>query len=199
MRTWVERRRGAYRTGRERGFTLVELLVAMTLFLVLSAIVLTAVITLSKGLDKARVTSDITAEARIALERIAREVRQAEELQAMSAASVKLFVDFDGNGANNGSLADPEVVAYAYDSVQDSIALTAQDEFGATVDQALLAGQVKAMDLKYRSSNWSKYAPTADVTNPADVDRVEISLTVESDGQDEVFRTQVTLRNRSQS
>ena len=39
----------------ESGFTLVELLVAMTLFLVLGGVVLTAVITMSKALDRERI------------------------------------------------------------------------------------------------------------------------------------------------
>ena len=160
----------------------------MTLFLVLSAIVLTAVITLSKGLDKARVTSDISAEARIALERIAREVRQsAEDVSQPALTSSRqrqaVCVDFDGSGTNNGSLADPEVVTYAYDPARQSIRMTALDSLRTALpldSQALLAGQVRAMRLafKYRSSNWANATgPTATSPNPADVDRVEISLT----------------------
>jgi prepilin-type N-terminal cleavage/methylation domain-containing protein len=184
---------------RTSGFTLIELLVAMALFLVLGAITLTAIVSLSKGLDRERVTSDITSEARVALDRMAREVRQAEKLENPLPGSMKLSIDFDGNGVIDGSLADPEVVTYAHDSANDSIAMTAMDPSGTTVTAALLAGQVKDLTFKYRSSNWQEYGPDDDVSNPADVDRVIIDLTVERDGQDEVFRTQVTLRNRSQS
>jgi prepilin-type N-terminal cleavage/methylation domain-containing protein len=181
------------------GFTLIELLVAMALFLVLGAITLTAIVSLSKGLDHERVTSDITSEARVALERMAREVRQAQELESPLPGSMKLSIDFDGNGVIDGSLADPEVVTYAHDSANDSIAMTAQDPSGTTVTAALLAGQVKDLTFRYRSSNWQKYGPNDEVSNADDVDRVIIDLTVERDGQDEVFRTQVTMRNRSQS
>jgi prepilin-type N-terminal cleavage/methylation domain-containing protein len=181
------------------GFTLIELLVAMALFLVLGAITLTAIVSLSKGLDRERVTSDITSEARVALERMAREVRQAQELESPLPGSMKLSIDFDGNGVIDGSLADPEVVTYAHDSANDSIAMTAQDPSGTTVTAALLAGQVKDLTFRYRSSNWQEFGPHDEVSNADDVDRVIIDLTVERDGQDEVFRTQVTMRNRSQS
>jgi hypothetical protein len=77
--------------------------------------------------------------------------------------------------------------------------MTAQDPSGTTVTAALLAGQVKDLTFRYRSSNWQKYGPNDEVSNADDVDRVIIDLTVERDGQDEVFRTQVTMRNRSQS
>lgn len=187
------------RTRTDGGFTLIELLVAMALFLVLGAITLTAIVTLSEGLDRERVTSDITSEARVALERMAREVRQAQRLENPLPGSMKLSIDFDGNGVVDGSLADPEVVTYAYDSVDDSIEMTATDPSGTTVTAALLAGQVKDLTFRYRSSNWSKYGPNDDVSDPTDIDRVVIDLTVERDGQDEEFRTQVTMRNRSQS
>ncbi len=203
MQRWADqlRERSAQR---DRGFTLVELLVAMTLFLIFSAIVLTAVVTLSKGLDQARVTSDITAEARIAVERMGREARQAHDLTSPSATSMTLEVDFDGSGTSNGTLADPEIVTYAYDTTTKSITLTAKDSGGATLTQALLAGQVQDLSFTYTSSNWAKDANgdgtvTIAEAGAAGVDRVAIRLVVQRDGQNEVFRTETTLRNRSQS
>jgi prepilin-type N-terminal cleavage/methylation domain-containing protein len=192
-------RRQPHDAARERGFTLVELLVAMTLFLVLSAVVLTAMITLSKGLDRTRLSSDVSAEARVALERMAREVRQAKSLESPTATAMTVNVDFDGSGVIDGTLADPEKITYAYDASTDSIAMTAKDGAGATVTQDLLAGQVTDLTFAYRSSNWARYSPTQEVSIAADVDRVEISLTVEDGGQTDHFTTQVTLRNRSQS
>jgi prepilin-type N-terminal cleavage/methylation domain-containing protein len=200
--SWWCRRAGGAR--REEGFTLIELLVAMTLFLVLGAITLSAIVTLSQGLERERITSDITAEARVALERIAREARQAHDLDNPSVHSMTLRVDFDGSGTDNGTLADPEVVTYAFDSGSDSIEMTAQDQHGATITEALLAGQVEELAFTYTSSDWTKDADndgtvTQAEAGPDGVDRVQISLTVERDDHDEVFRTQVTLRNRSQS
>jgi prepilin-type N-terminal cleavage/methylation domain-containing protein len=197
-------RNGTRRTTREQGFTLVELMVAMTLFLILGGVVLSAVITMSRGLDEERVTSDISAEARVALERMARELRQANSLGSAQPTSVKLGIDFDGSGTNNGTLADPEVVTYAYDSGSHSIAMTAQDAGGSTVTEALLAGQVKDLTFSYTSSNWARDANgdgtvTLDEAGIDGVDRVDIRLVVERDGQEDVFTTEVTLRNRSQT
>ena len=194
----------AKQPGREHGFTLVELLVAMTLFLVLGGVVLTAVITMSKALDRERSTSDITAEARVALERMSRELRQANDLENPLPTSMKLGIDYDGSGTDNGTLADPEVVTYAYDASSHSIAMTAQDAGGATLTEALLAGHVQSLQLTYSSSNWAKDANHDGTVTLAEagvdgVDRVDIALVVTRDGHDETFRTQVTLRNRSQT
>lgn len=197
LRTRIESRRDA-------GFTLVELLVAMTLFLILSGIVLSAVMALSQGVDKARATSDITAEARLALGRISREVRQAQDVENLASNSMTVKVDFDGSGSIDGTLADPEVVTYAYNASTKSIAMTAKDAGGTTLTEDLLAGQVQSLTFSYDSSNWAKDANsdgtvTLAEAGPDGIDRVTINLVVQRDGQNQTFRTQVTLRNRSQS
>ena len=48
--TWPGQVLPGGRPGREAGFTLVELMVAMTLFLVLAAVVLSAIVTMAKAL-----------------------------------------------------------------------------------------------------------------------------------------------------
>jgi prepilin-type N-terminal cleavage/methylation domain-containing protein len=216
----AERRRGRWaRIGTaERGFTLVELLVAMTLFLILSGIVLTAVITMSRGLDRARVSSDISAEARVAVERIARELRQVDdgdsligltELDAPTDRMMTIKADFDGSGGINSTPDNPEVITYTWDPSTKSIAMVAKDNSLVALpgdsSDALLAGHVVDLHFTYKSSNWSRY-PTGVMPDPlakADaifVDQVEISLDVDAgDGQVEHFATHVTLRNRSQS
>lgn len=189
------------RASRDQGFTLVELLVAMTLFLVLSALVLTSVMSMSRGVEQARVTADVTAEARLALTRIAREVRQAKSLESITETSMTVNVDFNGDRLINGTSSDPERITYEYSDAGQSIAMTAKDAGYTPVTVALLAGHVKSLTFEYRSSNWAKYAPTQALgnANVIDVDRVKITLVVERDGRTEQFQTQVTLRNRSQS
>lgn len=202
----VARRHSRIAKRQDAGFTLVELMVAMTLFLILAGVVLSAVMSMSKGLDKVRVTSDISAEARVALERMAREVRQADKLTDPLAQSVTINVDFNGSGSTaDGTLTDPEVVTYAYDAGTKSIAMTAKDSSGATLTQALLAGQVTSLAFTYTSSNWAKDTPPYDGTvtlaeaGVDGVDRVRIDLVVARDGTSETFTTSVTLRNRSQT
>jgi prepilin-type N-terminal cleavage/methylation domain-containing protein len=194
--------RRASRTRRDAGFTLVELMVAMTLFLILGGVVLSAVVTMSKGLDEERVTSDISAEARVALERMARELRQANTVVTAQDSSMTLWIDFDGNGVNSGSLADPELVTYAYDTTSHTLKLTGEDASHNTLDAALLAGQVEELNFEYTSSNWAKHPdgrvdPLVEGT--AEIDGVKIILKVEREGHVEDFTTNVTLRNRSQT
>ena len=82
--------------------------------------------------------------------------------------------------------------------------MTAQDAGGATLTEALLAGHVQGLQFTYTSSNWAKDANRDGTVTLAEagvggVDRVEIALVVNRDGHNETFRTQVTLRNRSQT
>ena len=201
MREFAPQRR------RDDGFTLIELMVAMTLFLVLGAVVLSAVITMSKALDHERVTGDITAEARVALERMAREIRQADYVLGRSTGCmicgfslISTATRITGPARVAMGLRTPRYITYAYDKTNESIAMRA-DGFG---EESLLAGHVKGFTFTYFSSDWSKDTDqngivTLDEAGTVGVDRVVIDLTVESRGQEDEFRTQVTLRNGSQS
>ena len=55
------------------GFTLVELLVAMGLFLVLSSLVMTSVLSMSRATTDVKQFTNINEQARIATERLTRE------------------------------------------------------------------------------------------------------------------------------
>ncbi len=195
----------------DAGYTLVELLVAMTLFLALSGLILSGVLTMSNGLDKVRGTSEITAEARVALERIARDVRQGllrEDLGPVDSTNVTAWVNLDGDADIDEDAQDPELVTYTYDNANDSITLTGRKESGAPISGAsapLLAGHVKALTFTYWSSNWwddtdGDGQVTQLEAGTGGVDRIQISLDVMSDGGElETFATDVTLRNRSLS
>lgn len=204
-----------HRANSQGGFTLVELLVAMSLFLILGAVVFSGVMALSRGLTTARATTDMSAEARTALERISRELRQADTgadplLFDMQDQSLRFAADFDGDGTIHGSLADPEVVTYAYDADTHSISMTATVPGETPVTRPLLAGWVTALEFTYSSSDWSKDQDppgpaipdgivTIDEAGVAGIDRVGIALTVSRDGQSQTFTTEVTMRNRSQT
>ena len=61
----------------DEGLTLVELLVAMTLMIVLASVTLTVVKTSQSALDVSRTSQDLNEEARQAINRMARDIRQA--------------------------------------------------------------------------------------------------------------------------
>lgn len=199
----------------EQGFTLVELMVAMTLFVILGAIALTGVMALSRALDRSRATADLSAEARTALERMARELRQADADNSqiiMEPQRLRFAVDFNGNGTIDGSASDPEIITYSWDptspdpTIRASISLTATVPFETPTTLPLLAGHVSSLTFTYTSSNWRKDNSPADGTvtlaeaGVAGIDRVRIDLTVSGTGvSSQTFSTDVTMRNRSQA
>jgi prepilin-type N-terminal cleavage/methylation domain-containing protein len=145
----------------EGGFTLVELLVAMSLFLVLGSLIMASVLSMSRATSDVRQFTNINEQARIATERITRELRQAKEIRgaeipttAGGDTSVTIGVDFNNTGTVETVTADPEVLTYRYDSSLKKLTLTANDETGHAVTRPILSQQVSAFTLQFRSSRW---------------------------------------------
>ena len=156
--------------GEEQGFTLVELLVSMTIFAVLMAIVGGAVLSNARAVDNAKQLDDINEEARLALLRMERELRQAKVVNAADlfttgaagtagwARSITFSVDFNGDGVIQPIAPDPETLTYRY--VPDAagngrIQLTADDASGTAIDRPILSGHVSDFHLELRSSQYS--------------------------------------------
>ena len=145
----------------DAGFTLVELLVAMGLFLLLTSMVLTMVLSASRATTDARQLTRINEEARIAMERLSRELRQAKDITAVTLPSgsnhdvtLTFEVDFNGNGAIDTSAADPEILTYKYIAADKKLTLTANDISGNPVTRPILSRDVSAFSLEFRSSLW---------------------------------------------
>jgi type II secretory pathway pseudopilin PulG len=139
----------------------VELLVAMALFLVLISLVMTSVMAMSRATTDVKQFTNINEQARIATERLTRELRQAEEVRAAvlptaadASTAITFGVDFDGSGTVDVVSADPEVLTYRYDASQQRLTLTANDESGTAVTRPILSEQVSAFKLEFRSSLW---------------------------------------------
>lgn len=156
----------AVRRSDASGFTLVELLVSLTLFSVLGGILLSTVLVARDATDATRLTSDLNEEARVALNRISRELRQAVELsdvenasggavQAAAPAAARSFTfraDFDGDGVIEPTAPDPEELTYSWNGTQ--LLLTAADPSGAVITSPVLAGHVTGFAIEFRSSLW---------------------------------------------
>jgi prepilin-type N-terminal cleavage/methylation domain-containing protein len=82
----------------EAGFTLVELLVAILIFGAVSSTVYIVVLSSVRGSDTARTVADISEEARLGLNRMIRDTREAERLTSVDAASYTIRVDFNRDG-----------------------------------------------------------------------------------------------------
>jgi prepilin-type N-terminal cleavage/methylation domain-containing protein len=162
----LRHRLGILRRNDSAGYTLVEMLVALTIFSVLGAIVLSTIVAARSTTDATRLTSDLNEEARVALNRISRELRQAVALidvkgaggVAVTAAapaaahSFTFQADFDGDGVIEATAVDPEELTYSWNGSQ--LLLTAADISGSVVTSPVLAGHVTAFAIEFRSSLW---------------------------------------------
>jgi prepilin-type N-terminal cleavage/methylation domain-containing protein len=141
----------------ESGFTLIELLVVMVLFAGLTGTLLTAVLATSNASRSNQTYNDLNEEARLVLNRMSRELREARQITAVvnpqgpgfdaqANSSITFEVDFDGSGQIEDDAVDPETITYIYDYAAKQLQLSAG---GVTVP--VLAANVEAFSLTYRS------------------------------------------------
>lgn len=206
------------------GFTLIEMLVAMGIFSMLMIMVMATVLSINRATTTTEQYTNMNEQARIAFERLTRELRQASNIEAVTLPStpggdtaITFDVDFNGNGVIDTTAADPEVLTYRYDSAKQSLTLTANDASGTAVTRPILADQVSAFSMQFRSSLWQydtngdgvtdwtelDAAPGVgnqngilDAPELAKIDMVAIDMTVMDGPHKQTYETQVDLRNR---
>lgn len=168
---------GWSRLKREDGLSLAELLVAISIFGILTTLAFTAVINGSNNLKTVRQGTDLNEEARLALNRMSRELRQASgnpsaialppgvtnpditnangSARTCPADPTPCFnpaspvaVAFDVDFTDNG-INDPERVAYEYRPGDKRLYVTT-----AAGTAPLVSGNVTAFKLSYRSSQY---------------------------------------------
>lgn len=220
---------------RDEGISLVEVLVAMGLFGVLGTLLLGFAISTSRVTDDTRKLSGVNEESRLAMERFSRELRQANEIlsftlpasPATDPIAMTFWTDFNGDGLQDLSATDPEVLTYRWDPTNHRLTLTANDPSGTAVTRPVLASNVSAFTLALSSSLWEydhehldgsagsdgttswqeidEYAPVGDhdgVPDPLElnlVDLVSVSMTVLDGPHRQTYTSQVDLRNRNQN
>jgi MSHA biogenesis protein MshO len=158
----------------DSGFTLVEMLVAIVVLGILGTVFLTTVLGAQTSAKATSSEQDLNEEARLALNRMARELRQADALtevrnpdgasyDSSNITSVTFTADFNGDGCIDCSAdteSNPETLTYCWDPGADVRQLylipgelTGDD---CQVDGALpiLAGQVTSFKLSYRSNSY---------------------------------------------
>ena len=216
-------RRPAPDQPRDRGATLIEVLVGMGLFALLGTLLLGFAIATQEVTHDTRERTGVAEDTRTAMERITRELRQSSGVEAVQLptatsppVSLTFWTDFNGDGVRTNNAADPEVLTYRWEPGTRTLSLTAQTD-SAPETRPLLAADVTAFTLGLRSSRW-EYDADGDGTttweelddsvlgNKNDlpdtpelpyIDLVTIAMTVvDADGQ-QTYRTQVDLRNRS--
>jgi type II secretory pathway pseudopilin PulG len=207
----------------DSGVSMVEVLVAIGLFGLLSSLLL------GFGLGTSRVAQDtnqfanVSEDARLVMERLSRELRQANEVTAVQlptpsstdATEITIWIDFDGKGDKDQDAADPEILTYRWEPSTRLLTLTA-NQGGGAVTRPLLSSIVSGFTIDLYSSLWSydtngdgrtswselDAAPVGNQNGKPDVelariDVVAISLTVLDGPHKQVYNTQVDLRNRN--
>ena len=241
------------RRHQDQGFTLIEMLVAMMLLGALGTVFMTTVLGAQKSANATTSAQDLNEEARLALNRMARELRQATAITAVQnpdgasysatgITSVTFTADFNGDGCIDGvaptptptpaptclpyAASNPETLTYCWDPSatvrQLYLVPGTLNGSSCSVPSALpiLAGQVTAFKLSYRSNQYLYDANGDGITTWTEldqagppvgnndgqldqpelsgVDSVVIELTVSSGGQHtQSYMTQVDLRNLS--
>lgn len=213
---------------RDAGISLVEVLVGMGLFGLLGTVLLGFALSTSRVTEDTRQLSGVAEESRLAMERLTRELRQANRVLSLQLpASVDdpialtFWTDFNGNNAQDLSVTDPEVLTYRWDPATGQLTLTANDAGGTAVTRPVLAVNVSDFTVALYSSLWQYDAnadgattwqeldaagppvgngnAAPDVTELARVDLVTVSLTVLDGPHRQTYRTQVDLRNLNQN
>lgn len=210
----------------EHGFTLVEMLVAISLFLLLSTALLTMTLSVERAVTASQQFTNMNEQARVATERLSREMRQASEVRSVvipavrgGDAAVTFGVDFNGNNIVEDSVQDPEVITYRYDSTNERLTLTANDEDGVAHTRPILSDEVTAFEFEFRSSLW-QYDTNGDgittwqeldasaignrnnVLDSAElrhIDLIAFTLTVMDGPHKQTYQSLVGLRNQTQN
>lgn len=124
----------------EQGYTLVELLVVMSLFSVLMVGFFSVMMSGVRGSDTTESVVQISEEARLGFNRMVRDTREAAYLKAASLSPTNSFtvhLDFDGDGTP-GEAAAGEVETFTYNPTDRTIVLTAGDAGCTTCESAVL-------------------------------------------------------------
>jgi hypothetical protein len=198
----------------------------MGLFSILITITMTMAIGTSRAVSATQAFTSLNEQARVAIERMSRELRQAEAITAVTlptattGVAMTLTNDFNSNGIIDSSAVDPEVLTYRYDPVGHRVTLTANDVDGTAVTRPILSENVTKFSLQFRSSLW-QYDKNGDgvtawqeldaspsigngngILDGAELSRIDsvaIELTVTEDGHSQTYQTAVGLRNNALS
>lgn len=112
----------------EAGFTLIEVLVAMALFAVISVGFYQVMFATSSGATRSQSAARVSEEARLGLNRLVRDTREAADLTSATATSYRIEIDFDGDGNPDPTPADPagnyEVLIVRWNPVARTVTLS---------------------------------------------------------------------------
>jgi type II secretory pathway pseudopilin PulG len=196
----------------EDGFTLIEIMVAMSLAILLMGTMISAVLSAGKTGSVVRSQHDITQEAAVVLSRMTRELREALKITTVTNASgpnysatgnvdVTFDVDFNNDGTIDPYAADPEELTYRFDRTRHQVLLLA-----ASYSTPIIAGGVKDLKLDFtgKGKPWTDFDATTaggngngllDGFELKNIDAVKITMVMDVDGSTQTLDAGVNLRN----
>jgi prepilin-type N-terminal cleavage/methylation domain-containing protein len=150
----------------DSGFTVVELVIAMALFLVMAGSVYSVVLSGTRGSNDARNLINISEEARLALNRMVRDTRQADVLGFVTPSAFNVRVDFNGDGVyeNPNAAGDFEDLTFAFNPSTSAITLN-----GETLIEGV--SPIPGKQIFSYASNYLEYDANQDgITIPEELD-----------------------------
>jgi prepilin-type N-terminal cleavage/methylation domain-containing protein len=195
----------------ESGFTLVELLVAMAIFAVVSTSLYAVVFATVRASNTSENVVRVSEEARAGLNRMVRETREGQLFSVLEEDRYRVRIDFDRDGTyeNPNETGDYEDLQFRYDSTDDEILLNGETLVsGVTPIPGTPIFSYTSSDLTYdfdgngvTTKTELDAAPSSGYqgvdSNDAELyTNVEFAMRVRSGNRTTVFRTQAQLRNR---
>ena len=109
----------------EKGFTLIETLVALGLISIVTTTFYTVMFSGARGSETTRNVTRVTEEARSGMNRMVRDTREADLLSDVSTNSYNVKIDFNGDGVyeNPNADGDFEDLTYSYQAASKTITL----------------------------------------------------------------------------
>lgn len=168
----------------QSGFTLVEMLVAMLILMAIATVSMSVIKSAGDTMKASSSSQDLNEEARQALNRVARDLRQAKTIVTAvnpdgpsfnpnGIVAIRAQADFDGDGCIGGTggpgclpynAANPEDVTYCFDPASRQLYVIDNQAPGVTPvtststscsgGQPLLAGNVRSFQVEYRSNQY---------------------------------------------
>jgi prepilin-type N-terminal cleavage/methylation domain-containing protein len=154
----------------ESGFTLIEMLITFFILSIVTTVFMQAAFSGTRGSDTARSVTRVTQEARLGLNRMIRDTREATLIEDADADGYTVKIDFDSNGTyeNPNSAGDTEILTYEFNSSDRQITLNGELLVNG-------AREIAGKDMFGYSSNFLTYDWNADgVTTVAELDDAPI-------------------------
>ena len=173
----------------KKGFTLIELIVVITLFLMLASVVLWVFVVGLKSWDSGKNRANIRQSVNAAFERMTRELSQASEIAIAKADEIEFEADLDQNGSAE---------AIKFDISNAGVLQRTEIIVGPDIIVSMVP-YVQSFTLGYYLDSDNDDLLST-VTTPSDLDSIRVvvmSITVTAGDETLTFSTSAYVRNQS--